>query len=108
MPCRHLLTWIALYAVLALATNGLLALHLWGCCDHACDSCDSSSPHSRSHDSQECPLCRILLGHLGKYLVEMPAPIERVGTIELCPILPGEQKYAQTTRSPRIPRGPPV
>jgi hypothetical protein len=106
---KPLFTWIALCAVGVLATNGLLALHLWGCHGHVSDSCDSSpSDHHDSHDSEHCQICQILLVHSAKYIADSPVPAPWVELVLIHPLPVCRAGYSQTNSSASVPRGPPV
>lgn len=105
MKNRVLLNWITLGILLAACTNGQLFLHLWGC-HH--NTCDGEAPHAQRHNSQDCPICQVLLIYAGKYTLQPPTAILRIATVNLQSPLLCEEKYSQINCSIPDARGPPT
>jgi len=89
------------------STGAVFALHIDYCCGH--DSNDShDGPSPQKHDGSKCPICLVLQGHTGKFIVG-PA-IEHISTVEFNPGIIFLQNSFPSSfqREPFVPRGPPL
>lgn len=104
---RLLILATALTGVLGLATGATLALHVWTE-QHARTAASEPGGHGQTHNHARCPLCSILLGPGGKYIVDGIAPTVSVEPAR-GPALPGAtRRLVQRPQQPCMPRSPPI